>query len=33
VVGKGLEQVMAEAVRVRLEKKFEVAWSWLAGSL
>ena len=33
VVGKGLEQVVAEAVRVRLEKKFEVAWSWLAGSL
>ncbi|MEU4294050.1 DUF2505 domain-containing protein [Kribbella sp. NPDC026596] len=33
VVGKGLEQIVAEAVRVRLEKKFEVAWSWLAGSL
>ncbi|WP_406047110.1 DUF2505 domain-containing protein [Kribbella sp. NBC_00889] len=33
VVGKGLEQVMADAVRVRLESKFEVAWSWLAGSL
>ncbi|TDW21875.1 DUF2505 domain-containing protein [Kribbella kalugense] len=33
VVGKGLEQVVADAVRVRLEKKFEVAWSWLSGSL
>jgi hypothetical protein len=33
VVGRGLEQVVADAVRVRLEKKFEVAWSWLSGSL
>lgn len=33
MVGRGLEQVVADAVRVRLEKKFEVAWSWLAGSL
>jgi len=33
VVGARLEQLVAEAVRVRLEKKFEVAWSWLSGSL
>ncbi|MET9271521.1 DUF2505 domain-containing protein [Kribbella sp. NPDC003557] len=33
VVGARLEQLVAEAVRLRLEKKFEVAWSWLSGSL
>jgi hypothetical protein len=33
VVGKQLERVVAEAVRARLEKKFEVAWSWLSGSI
>jgi hypothetical protein len=33
VVGTRLEQLVADAVRVRLEKKFEVAWAWLSGSL
>ncbi|GAA2830277.1 DUF2505 domain-containing protein [Kribbella solani] len=33
VVGRGLEQVVADAVRIRLENKFEVAWRWLSGSL
>jgi hypothetical protein len=33
MVGKGIEQVVADAVRVRLEKKFEVALAWLSGSL
>ncbi|MEU8227355.1 DUF2505 domain-containing protein [Kribbella sp. NPDC048915] len=33
VVGGRLEQVVADAVRFRLEKKFEVAWSWLSGAL
>jgi hypothetical protein len=33
VVGKQLERVVADAVRIRLEKKFELAWAWLAGSL
>jgi hypothetical protein len=33
VVGARLELLVADAVRVRLEKKFEVAWSWLSGSL
>ncbi|TCC30944.1 DUF2505 domain-containing protein [Kribbella speibonae] len=33
VVGTRLELLVAEAVRVRLEKKFEVAWSWLDGAL
>jgi hypothetical protein len=33
MVGKGIEQVVADAVRVRLEKKFEVARAWLSGSL
>lgn len=33
MVGKGIEQVVGDAVRVRLEKKFEVARAWLSGSL
>jgi Protein of unknown function (DUF2505) len=33
MVGKGIEQLVADAVRVRLEKKFEVARAWLSGSL
>ncbi|MGW7684062.1 DUF2505 domain-containing protein [Kribbella sp. NPDC054772] len=33
VVGGRLEQLVADAVRARLEKKFEVARSWLDGSL
>ncbi|MFI5694571.1 DUF2505 domain-containing protein [Kribbella sp. NPDC051586] len=33
MVGKGIEQVVADAVRIRLEKKFEVARAWLSGSL
>lgn len=33
VVGKQLERVVADAVRARLEKKFELAWAWLSGSL
>jgi hypothetical protein len=31
-VGQELEQVVTDAVRVRLETKFELAWSWLAGT-
>ncbi|MFI7063679.1 DUF2505 domain-containing protein [Kribbella sp. NPDC050124] len=33
VLGPRLERVVTDAVRTRLEAKFEVAWSWLAGSL
>ena len=33
MVGKSLERLVADAVRARLEKKFEVAWSWLSGNL
>jgi hypothetical protein len=33
VVGHRLEQVVIEAVRMRLETKFELAWSWIAGLL
>ena len=33
VVSHRLEQVVADAVRTRLETKFELAWSWLAGAL
>lgn len=33
VVGKRLERIVADAVRTRLEKKFEIASSWLAGAI
>jgi len=33
MVGRRLERITVDAVRARLEKKFEVAWSWLSGSL
>ncbi|MEV0283690.1 MULTISPECIES: DUF2505 domain-containing protein [unclassified Kribbella] len=33
VLGPRLERIVTDAVRTRLEAKFEVAWSWLAGSL
>ncbi len=33
VVGKRLERIAVDAARARLEKKFEVAWSWLSGSI
>ena len=33
MVGKGLEQLVADVVRSRLEKKFEVAWAWLSGAM
>ena len=33
VVGHRLEQVVMDAVRARLETKFELAWSWIAGAL
>ncbi|NIK58965.1 DUF2505 domain-containing protein [Kribbella shirazensis] len=33
VVGNRLEQLVADAVRARLEHKFEVASSWLSGAL
>ncbi|WP_350275503.1 DUF2505 domain-containing protein [Kribbella sp. HUAS MG21] len=33
VVGSRLEQLVADAVRTRLEYKFEVASSWLSGAL
>lgn len=33
VVGRSLERLVADAVRSRLEVKFQVAGSWLSGSL
>ncbi len=33
VVGKQLERVVMEAIQFRLQRKFELAWSWLSGSL
>lgn len=32
-LGDRLERVVTDAVRTRLETKFELAWSWIAGSL
>lgn len=31
-IGHKLEQLVTDAVRIRLETKFDLAWSWLAGS-
>lgn len=33
VLGHRLEQAVTDAVRTRLETKFELAWSWISGSL
>jgi hypothetical protein len=33
VVGRSLERLVADAVRSRLEAKFQLAGSWLSGSL
>ncbi|MER7245603.1 DUF2505 domain-containing protein [Kribbella sp. NPDC000426] len=31
-IGEKVEQLVTDAVRIRLETKFELVWSWLAGT-